>query len=54
MPPTIDVFEGGDVGFYIDKDTGHLKVKWTLDPSYDRMLRLDISRSYGYPDVTVG
>ena len=53
MPPTIDVFEGGDVGFYIDKDNGHLKVKWTLDPSYDRMLRLDISRSYGYPDVTV-
>ena len=50
---TIDVFEGGDVGFYVDKDNGHLKVKWTLDPSYDRMLRLDISRSYGYPDVTV-
>ncbi len=50
---TIDVFEGGDVGFYIDKDNGHLKVKWTLDESYDRLLRLDISRSYGYPDVTV-
>ena len=53
VDPTIDVFEGGDVGFYIDKDNGHLKVKWTLDTAYDRMLRLDISRSYGYPDVTV-
>ena len=41
------------MGFYIDKDDGHLKVKWSLDPSYDRMLRLDISWSYGYPDVTV-
>jgi len=50
---TIDVFEGGDCGFYVDKDNGHLKVKWTLHATYDRMLRLDISRSYGYPDVTV-
>jgi len=50
---TIDVFEGGDVGFYVDKDNGHLKVKWTLHTTYDRLLRLDISRSYGYPDVTV-
>ena len=45
---TSDVFEGGDVGFYVDKDNGHLKVKWTLDPSYDRLLRLAISRSCGW------
>ena len=53
VDPTIDVFEGGDVGFYIDKDTGHLKVDWTQHTVYDRLLRLDISRSYGTPDVTV-
>ena len=35
------------MGFYIDKDNGHLKVKWTLHESCDRLLRLDISRSYG-------
>ena len=44
---------GGDVGFYINKDNGHLKVKWTLDSVHDRLLRLDTSRTYGYPDVTV-
>ena len=42
------------MGFYVDKDNGHLKVKWTLHTTYDRMHGLDISRSYGYPDVTVG
>lgn len=47
------MFAGGDVGFHTDKDNGRLKVKWMLDESYDRMLRLDISRAYGYPDVTV-
>ena len=48
-----DVFEGGDVGVYIEKDNGHLKAKWTQHATYTRLIRLDISRSYGYPDVTV-
>jgi len=37
----------------VKADNGHVKVKWMLDLSYDRLLRLDISRSYGYLDVTV-
>jgi len=50
---TIDVFEDGDLGIYVNKDDGTMYIDWLIHTTYDRHIRLDISRAYGTPDISL-